>query len=241
MLGYPDRAHKRAADSINLARKLNHPYSITYALFHGGLLNIWLKNYETAQENAQALLELAAAHGFQIWSAVGSCLLGAALVGQGSTEKGLVLIEQGLDSYRGLKTPPVFWPLLLHFCAGAYGMASKPEAGLPLISEAIEIGSKTAGKTLASEFMILMGELLLAHSPANAVEAETLFQQGVLTAQEVHAPMLELRAALKLSRLWHGQGKDEEARKLLGAAYSKMTEGFTTADMREASVLLAEL
>ena len=66
-LGYPDRARKRAADSILLARQMNHPFSITYALFHSGLLNVWLKDYKTAQESAQALLEVADAHGFQIW------------------------------------------------------------------------------------------------------------------------------------------------------------------------------
>ena len=57
MVGYPDRAHQRAADSILLAHRLNHPYSITYALFHSGLLNVWMKNYEIARERAQALLE----------------------------------------------------------------------------------------------------------------------------------------------------------------------------------------
>ena len=66
-LGYPDRARKRAADSILLARQMKHPFSITYALFHSGLLNVWLKDYKTAHESAQALLEVADAHGFQIW------------------------------------------------------------------------------------------------------------------------------------------------------------------------------
>ena len=129
-LGYPDRARKRAADSILLAHQMNHPFSITYALFHNGLLNVWLKDYKTAQESAQALLEVADAHGFQIWRAVGSCLLGTTLVEFGSAEKGLALIEQGLNAYQNLKTPPVFWPMLLHLCAGAYGAASQPETGL---------------------------------------------------------------------------------------------------------------
>jgi predicted ATPase len=241
MLGYPDRAHKRAADSILLARKMNHPYSITYALFHNGLLNIWLKNYEIAQESAQAVLELAEAHGLRIWSAVGSCLLGAALVGLGSTEKGLALIEQGLNAYRGLKTPPVFWPLLLHLCAGAYGAASKPEVGLQMMNEAIEIGSSSSARTLTSEFLILKGALLLVLSSDHAAEAEGLYQRAVLNAQEVHVPMLELRAAMRLSRLWHEQGNREQALKVLNEAYSRITEGFTTADLREASALLADL
>jgi predicted ATPase len=240
-LGYPDRAHKGAADAVSLARKLNHPYSISYALFHAGLLNLWMNNYEEAQQHAEGLLEISTAHGFQIWSAVGSCLLGAGLVGQGAAERGLGLIEEGLAAYRGLKTPPVFWPLLLALCAGAYGMGSKPETGLSLLSEAMEAGPATPAGGLTSEFLISMGQLLLAQSPANAPQAESLFQQAVQSAQAADAPMLGLRAAVKLSRLWHEQGKDEEARKLLSAAYSRITEGFGTADMQEASALLAEL
>ena len=53
--------------------------------------------------------------------------------------------------------------------------------------------------------------------------------------------MLELRAALGLSRLWQGQGNKKEARKALNEAYSKITEGFTTADLKEAGALLADL
>jgi predicted ATPase len=52
--------------------------------------------------------------------------------------------------------------------------------------------------------------------------------------------MLELRAAMRLSSLWHDQGKTEQARKLLSDAYTKITEGFTTADLQEAKALLAD-
>ncbi len=135
--GYPDRAYNRAAEAVALARKLNHPYSLTYAQFHNGLLNMWLRNYEIARDSAEAVLELAETYGFQIWSAVGSCLRGAALVNLGRIAEGLGLTEQGLKAYRGLKTPPVFWPLLLHLCAGAYGAASRPKDGLALLDEAM--------------------------------------------------------------------------------------------------------
>jgi predicted ATPase len=243
MRGYPDQARKRAADAIRLARKLNHPYSITYAEFHNGLLNLWLGNVQTAQESAEAVLELAEAHGFQIWSAVGSCLRGAALVGIGSIDKGLALIEQGLNAYRGLRTPPVFWPLLLQLCAGAYGAASKPEDGLRLLNEAIEVEVKStsSAKTASSEFFLMKGDLLLAISSDHVAEAESWYQQAIDNAQAVHAALLELRAATRLSRLWQGQGKKEQARNLLSEAYAKITEGFTTHDMKEASALRAEL
>ncbi|MGQ0605021.1 MAG: hypothetical protein ACT4QE_25355, partial [Anaerolineales bacterium] len=149
--------------------------------------------------------------------------------------------EQGLNTYRGLKTPPVCWPMLLHLCAGAYGAASKPEAGRQMMNEAIEIGSSSSASTLTSEFLILKGALLLTLSSDNSAEAVALYEQAVLNAQAVHVPMLELRAAIGLSRLWHEQGNKEQARKVLNEAYSKITEGFTTADLKEASALLADL
>lgn len=241
MLGYPDRAYKRSSDSILLAQKLNHPYSITYALFHNGLLNVWLKNFEIAQERAQALLELSEKHGFRIWSAVGSCLRGTALAGMGRADEGLPLIEHGLTTYRGLRTPPVFLPLLLHFCAGAYIMASRPRDGLSLLNEAMEIGSASPDKIFISEVLVLKGDFILALSPADTSQAESWYQLAVENARDVRAPMLELRAAIRLSRVWKELGKPEQARKLLRDAYSKITEGLTTADLQEASTLLAEL
>jgi predicted ATPase len=240
-LGYPDRARQRAEEGITLAQKLNHPYTLAYTLFHNGLLQMWLRNPELAHERGQAVLNLAEGHGFHIWSATGTCLRGAALVAMGSIEMGLAIVEKGIEAYRGLKTPPVFWPLLLYLCAGAYGAASRPEKGLVLMKEAIEFETAGSSKALVSEFLILQGELLLALSSANAMEAESCFQEAVYAARAGHASMLELRAALRLSRLWHEQGKTEQARRVLSEAYTKMTEGFTTPDLKEAQTLLAEL
>ncbi len=45
----------------------------------------------------------------------------------------------------------------------------------------------------------------------------------------------------RLARLWHSQGKTIEARNLLAPAYGWFTEGFDTADLKEAKALLDEL
>ena len=73
--------------------------------------------------------------------------------------------------------------------------------------------------------------------PPHSLEAE----QAVLGARAANAPMLELRAAIGLSRLWHEHGDKEQARNVLNEAYSKITEGFTTADLKEVSALVADL
>ena len=245
MLGYPDQAQDRAARALALAQKLGHPYTKAYVHFHTGLLNIWMGNPEIALGHGQEVLNLSEEHGFQIWSAVGACLQGAALTYLGHAEKGLPMIEWGLAVYQtqGMKIPPVFWPLLLHLSAGAYGAASRPEQGMQLMNKAMEavLASSKSEKTLKSEFLILTGELLLALSPQNGAQVEELFRQAVDNAREVDSHMLELRAAIRLSRLWQGQGKKEEARNILSQAYANMTEGFLTRDLKEAKALLAEL
>ena len=46
---------------------------------------------------------------------------------------------------------------------------------------------------------------------------------------------------MSLARLWQSQGKRKEAHKLLAEVYGWFTEGFDTADLKEAKVLLEEL
>jgi predicted ATPase len=72
-------------------------------------------------------------------------------------------------------------------------------------------------------------------------EAEGYFQKAIAIARRQSAKSLELRAAMSLSRLWQQQGKKEEARQMLAEIYSWFTEGFDTADLKEAKALLEEL
>jgi hypothetical protein len=87
----------------------------------------------------------------------------------------------------------------------------------------------------------LKGELLLAISSDNEGDAEAWFQRAVDVAAEGQAPMLQLRAALRLGRLWHDQGRLDAARALLTEATGRITEGFSRADMREATLLLDDV
>jgi predicted ATPase len=162
-----------------------------------------------------------------------------ALVMLGSIDQGVRMIEDGIHVYRALKTPPIFYPILLSMQASAYGIAARPQEGMPLINEALQLGAQVKGKVFAPELMGAVAELLVALN--NSAEAEQLLQAALQISQELQTTMLELRAAMKLSRLWQQQGKTEQARNVLQNAYAKMTEGFEMPDLVQAQALLQEL
>ncbi len=51
----------------------------------------------------------------------------------------------------------------------------------------------------------------------------------------------ELRVAMNLARLWAEEGRRAEAHELLAPVYGWFTEGFDTADLKEAKALLDAL
>ena len=72
-------------------------------------------------------------------------------------------------------------------------------------------------------------------------EGQASLQQAIRIAQAQRTKSLELRAARDLARLWGAQGRRAEACDLLTPVYGWFTEGFDTADLKEAKTLLDEL
>jgi hypothetical protein len=72
-------------------------------------------------------------------------------------------------------------------------------------------------------------------------EAESCYHQAIKIARQQNAKSWELRAAKSLARLWQRQGKTAAARRMLAEIYSWFTEGFGTADLKDAKALLEDL
>jgi predicted ATPase len=72
-------------------------------------------------------------------------------------------------------------------------------------------------------------------------EAEECFLKAIEVARRQQAKIWELRATVSLARLWQQQGKQHAARTTLSEIYGWFTEGFDTADLKEAKALLEEV
>ena len=110
---------------------------------------------------------------------------------------------------------------------------------LAALQEGLEIARSSGEHGWDAELHRLAGTLLLAEN--KLTEGEASFQQAIRIAQAQQAKSLELRAATSLARLWGEQGLRGEARDLLAPIYGWFTEGFDTADLKEAKALLDQL
>ena len=77
--------------------------------------------------------------------------------------------------------------------------------------------------------------------PSIVAEAETCFRRAIDVARHHEAKSAELRAVVSLSRSWQRQGKREEADQRLAEIYNWFSEGFDTADLREAKTMLTKV
>ncbi len=125
--------------------------------------------------------------------------------------------------------------------AEAYGKDEQVEEGLSTVAEALACVERTEERFYEAELYRLQGQLLLQQSPDNATEAEACFHRALDVSRNQAAKSWELRAAISLARLWEQQGKTGEAQELLAPVYNWFTEGFDTADLKDAQALLDEL
>jgi predicted ATPase len=191
-------------------------------------------------EHAAAAVALATEQGFPLWAAQGTILHGWALALQGQGEEGLVQVRQGIASFRATGAA-VFVPFLCTLLAEVSGYLGHTEAGLQALAEAHALIEQHDERWWEAEVHRLRGVLLLRQTVPEQEEAETCFHQALAVARRQQAKSLELRAAMSLARLWQHQGKRTEAYELLAPVYNWFTEGFDTADLREAKALLAAL
>jgi predicted ATPase len=97
----------------------------------------------------------------------------------------------------------------------------------------------TSDRFWEAELLRVRGELLLARgADGDCVEGEQSLRDAVRVARMQEAKSLELRAATSLGRALHARGQSDEAASLLSDVYGWFTEGFETADLKEAHAML---
>jgi predicted ATPase len=238
-LGYPDRAWAKSREMLEVAQRSSDPYALAATSCFAALHNLFRGDGPGAQKHAEEAMALTEAFGFQSLLASATAYHGAALIAQGRYEEGIAGLRRGVSARRTTGGTPAARDL----CRLAYGLgrAGRPEEGLQELEEGFASVAKTGEQIASPSLHHVKGELLLMQNPSDGANAELCFRTVIEIARRQSARSGELRATTSLARLLNEQGRRDEARAMLAEIYGWFTEGFDTADLKDAKALLDEL
>ena len=240
LLGYPEAALRDADDTVRNAREIDQAATLMYALFNTSVPYTLCGNRTAAAAQAQELVALAEEKGSLFWKAYGIMNQGCVLALAGRASDATEMLISGMTAQR--TTGARFYlPFYLPHLARAHAELGQFEAAWRCIGEAMTAAETTKETCCEAEIHRTAGEIALMSPEPDAAKAQAHFEQAIAIARAQKAKSWELRAATGLARLWRDHGKRQQARDLLAPIYGWFTEGFDTADLKEAKALLDEL
>ena len=240
LLGFPDEALQKSEEALVAVRQISHFYSSAFALAWHALILLLRGDYDGAREQAELCLPMSLEQRFPFLSSCSRIFRGWALASRGEIPEGVTDIESGLAEYRAIGGE-VFKPTWICVMADISGRLGRPDEGLNALDKAFALVGETKERWWEAELHRSRGQLMLMAKDAKIAEAEQSFRKAIEVAQSQRAKSLELRAATSLARMWQKQGKKKKAHDLLAPVYDWFTEGFDTADLKDAKALLGEL
>ena len=238
-LGFPDRAVAMSESAVNRARQISAPFSHTFAL----LWRAWMSQFRGEHGEMAKLLDtemqLAETHGFAALAEMGGIARASATIRADQMEAGIGRAADLIESRdRVSKFNTVqFLGLLAQRCLEVGEIDQARSLG----QLALERAEARDERMWEAEVHRILGEAALAGSNPDEAEALACFQNAIEVARLQEAKSWELRATTSRARLLAKQGKRDEARALLANIYNWFTEGFDTADLKDAKALLADL
>lgn len=239
LTGFPDSAVESAAQAVELANQINHPFSQVLAHVFSSFIAHCCGDHQAAAMHTRQIAELSQSHGIAPDCAAQARVIGGWQKMQtGEQANGINDIEQGIITLRntGVRTHQL---LLLSILADSYARIDQIDDGLRTIEDAMTCINETGEHTFESEIYRLKGKLLLIQSHENEKVAIEAIMHAWELANSQKAASLELRALLTLCQFLSGKKQDQYLRGVLEPLYHQFTQGHDTADLRTAATLLS--
>jgi class 3 adenylate cyclase/tetratricopeptide (TPR) repeat protein len=237
-LGYPTQAVSCSEHAIEHAKCIKHPFSLGVALVFSAWLRVMRREPKETLKIVEGLSRLSDTHGFAQWIALADVYRSLALAQtespESATSDGTLRSSYEVTSQLGVSN-------IMVSLAEAQVWNGNPLQALVLLDEGVRFTQVTGERNYEAELYRVYAKAFLLAYPENMEKAERSFRQSLQIARNQQARMWELRTTTSLARLLSEQGHRDEARLMLAEIYNWFTEGFDTADLKDAKTLLDEL
>jgi class 3 adenylate cyclase/tetratricopeptide (TPR) repeat protein len=239
LLGRIGEAIETAERAFQQARSSQHAFTLCHALLQaGGWFSFVRREPGKALKYGDELIALSEQNGFAEWPSLGLLFRGWALTYLGELDRGVAEMERGAEA---MKRNGTVWPLATAQLAYGYARIGQSDRALSILELILTELDRNGWLDQKSETLRIKGEALLMRNHAAEDEAESCFRAAIDLARTQEAKWWELRATTSLAHLLRDTNRRDEARAMLAEIYSWFTEGFDTADLKDAKALLDEL
>jgi len=237
--GLVDQAKSVAQESITEAQTTDKKFALCYGLNVAVFPIALLTGDHVAAEQALAMLtDIATTHSFIQHTRHGRCLKGMLLIERGEFASGTSLLGAALEMSErdGWK---LHYPMYMGFLAQGIAGIGQLGKALVKVDEAVAWAEEGGERWYNPELLRIKGELLVREAADRSPSAaEDCFARASELAREQGALYWELRIALSLARLRMSQHRQDKARAILRPVYGRFAEGFATADLQAARIML---
>jgi tetratricopeptide (TPR) repeat protein len=234
-LGFPDRARRLAGEALRLAERLMNSYDLGFVCLHTGLLYRLLREPNALLEMAEAMRRIAKEN--PTFAGQADEHSATALLMLGKREEAMACMRRAIASSEAAGLRVVRARELMfeaQFFAGDGRVAEALAKAIDALRETEEVAHDRP------QVLRLRGDLLVQHG-AQASEVEPAYREATECARNQENKWDELQTTTHFARWLKSQGRRDEARTMLAAIYGWFTEGFDTADLKDAKALLDEL
>jgi tetratricopeptide (TPR) repeat protein len=232
LLGRADVARERESQMI-AAVNGNNPYEAAFSAIFSANLRLLMREHQQAEALAMRALEVSEKNQFPFLAAYSRCILGHARAELGGADAGVILIRRAIAGVLEIGARGNIGRFTASL-AVAQALEGAIVDALETVEQALQ--ANPDGLTFRPEYLRLRGELWLKQGQTE--QAEAGFRAAIALAQKIGAKAWELRASMNLADMLAKQGRRDEARTMLAEIYGWFTEGFDTADLKDAKALL---
>jgi predicted ATPase/DNA-binding winged helix-turn-helix (wHTH) protein len=236
--GFSDRALRIVQKAIHEAASPLHPVPICVSLVYASMLQLWTGDLLKAGDFVEQLIAYAGRYSLEPYRAGGIALKGELAIAREEPEAGLDLLQSALESLRAQQYNILITDFIGALAEGLRKTRQFEEAHFT-VNGAIARAKNSGAESNLSELLRIKSQILVAqHDRESAMNCLT---EALTVAREQSALALELRTTMALARLLCEDGQRDQARNALSLVYDRFTEGFDTADLKQARALLEDL
>jgi predicted ATPase len=236
--GFSDRALRLIQSAIDEAANWDHPFPICFSRVYASIILLRTGDLLGASALIEQLIAYARRYSLEPYRALGIALKGELAIARDEPKIGLDLLRSALETIDAQRYN-VLVPRFIGASAEGLRQTGQFEVALFTINGAIARATNSGMEVDLAELLRIKSQILAARHDREA--AMNCLSEALAVACAQSALAWELRSTMALARLLREGGQRDEARRTLALVYDRFTEGFETADLKQASALLEEL